>query len=169
MTGEKLTVAMHVLAVDARPLSNLMECIRQCDLDLAGVVCAPYATFGSQALSDGAVAALLGRRACLLANHGLITTGADISAAIDLAVEVEQLARQYMLSRIGGEPIRAPLGGMVRGLIDPARPATPGLKIADIDPRADPAACFQISDKALSVGGGVLEAVLTWMNRSGPV
>ena len=73
------------------------------------------------------------------------------------------------IGHVGGEPIRAPLGGVVRGLIDPARPVTPDLKIADIDPRADPAACFEISDKALSVGGGVLEAVLTWLNRSSPV
>lgn len=80
-------------------------------------------------------------------------------AAIGDLVEAGQT-----IGRIGGEPIRAPLGGMVRGLIDPARPATPGLKIADIDPRADPAACLEISDKALSVGGGVLEAILTWLN-----
>ncbi len=71
----------------------------------ADIRCAPYATFGTQALSDAAVAALAGRHACLLANHGLITTATDIDAAIDLAVEVEQLARQYMLSRIGGEPV----------------------------------------------------------------
>ena len=44
MSGSRLSVAMHVLAVDSRPLSNLMECIRQCDLDLAGVVGAPYAS-----------------------------------------------------------------------------------------------------------------------------
>jgi len=52
MTGEKLSVAMHVLAVDARPLSNVMECIRQCDLDLAGVVCAPYASGFSALVED---------------------------------------------------------------------------------------------------------------------
>ena len=52
MTGHKLTVAMHVLTVDARPLSNLMECIRQCDLDLAGVVAAPYASGLSALVED---------------------------------------------------------------------------------------------------------------------
>ncbi|MEM9736103.1 MAG: cell division protein FtsA, partial [Pseudomonadota bacterium] len=44
MTGRKLSVALHVMTVDARPLANLMECVRQCDLDLAGVVAAPYAS-----------------------------------------------------------------------------------------------------------------------------
>ena len=57
--------------------------------------CAPYFTFGSQALSDAAVAALDGRRACLLANHGVIATGADLRAALALAGEVENLAAQY--------------------------------------------------------------------------
>jgi L-fuculose-phosphate aldolase len=57
--------------------------------------CAPYHTFGTQALSDAAVAALEGRRACLLANHGVIAVGADPSAALRLAGEVENLAAQY--------------------------------------------------------------------------
>jgi L-fuculose-phosphate aldolase len=57
--------------------------------------CAPYATFGSAALSKHALKALAGRRACLLANHGLIAAGADLAAALALAVEVETLAAQY--------------------------------------------------------------------------
>ena len=57
--------------------------------------CAPYHTFGTQELSDGALAALQDRKACLLANHGVIATGADLRAAVALAGEVENLARQY--------------------------------------------------------------------------
>jgi L-fuculose-phosphate aldolase len=57
--------------------------------------CAPYHTFGTQDLSDAAVAALEGRKACLLANHGVITVGADLPAALALAGEVENLAAQY--------------------------------------------------------------------------
>jgi L-fuculose-phosphate aldolase len=57
--------------------------------------CAPYCTFGTQALSDAAVAALEGRMACLLANHGVIALGADLPAALRLAGEVENLAAQY--------------------------------------------------------------------------
>lgn len=56
--------------------------------------CAPYAPYGAQELSDHALAALEGRRACLLANHGMIAFGADVDAALLLAVEVEALARQ---------------------------------------------------------------------------
>ena len=57
--------------------------------------CAPYATFGTQALSEFAVAALDGRKACLLAHHGLIATGGDLGDALAVAVEVENLAEVY--------------------------------------------------------------------------
>jgi L-fuculose-phosphate aldolase len=57
--------------------------------------CAPYHTFGTQELSDAAVAAIEGRKACLLANHGVIALGADLHSALALAGEVENLAAQY--------------------------------------------------------------------------
>jgi L-fuculose-phosphate aldolase len=57
--------------------------------------CAPYRTFGSQELSDVALAALGKRNACLLGNHGVIALGADVTAALTLAGEVENLAAQY--------------------------------------------------------------------------
>ena len=57
--------------------------------------CAPYATFGTQELSDHALRALDGRKACLLANHGMIAVEASLSGALALAVEVEALAEQY--------------------------------------------------------------------------
>jgi len=55
--------------------------------------------------------------------------------------------------------VLAPFTGMVRGLIASGSTVTTGLKIADIDPRNDPSACHQISDKALAIGGGVVEAI----------
>jgi L-fuculose-phosphate aldolase len=70
------------------------------------IACAPYATFGSQALSDGAVKALRERKACLLAHHGVIATGASLHEALDLACEVEQLATMYLAAlRIGEPPV----------------------------------------------------------------
>lgn len=66
--------------------------------------CAPYALFGSQALSDAALAALQGRKACLLANHGMIVVGRDLAAALDLAREVETLCEQYWRALQAGEP-----------------------------------------------------------------
>lgn len=71
----------------------------------ADVRCAPYATFGSQALSDHALRALDGRKACLLANHGMIALGAHLAEALYIACEVENLARQYALSLALGGPV----------------------------------------------------------------
>jgi L-fuculose-phosphate aldolase len=61
----------------------------------ADIRCAPYHTFGTQALSDAVVAALQDRRACLLGHHGVIAIGPDVAAALALAAEVENLAAQY--------------------------------------------------------------------------
>lgn len=58
--------------------------------------CAPYATFGTEALSANALVALEGRKACLLAHHGMIATGTTLDKAMWLTVEVETLARQYL-------------------------------------------------------------------------
>ena len=78
--------------------------------------CAPYATFGTQELSDHAVAALAGRRACLLANHGMIAFGASLDAALALAVEVETLAEMYWRALQVGEPALLPDAEMARVL-----------------------------------------------------
>ncbi len=69
----------------------------------ANVRCSDYATFGTQALSDAALLALQDRRACLLANHGMIAAGRSLAEAFRLAVEVETLAEQYLrLLAVGG-------------------------------------------------------------------
>ncbi len=78
--------------------------------------CAPYATFGSQDLSDYALGALEGRKACLLANHGMICIDHDIDGVLALAVEVEALARQYCQALQIGEPVILPAAEMRRVL-----------------------------------------------------
>lgn len=66
--------------------------------------CAPYALFGTQALSDAALEALQGRKACLLANHGMIALGRDLGAALAMTVEVEGLCEQYWRALQIGAP-----------------------------------------------------------------
>ena len=66
--------------------------------------CSPYATFGTQELSDHVLVALQDRKACLMANHGLMVLGNSLKNALALAVEVENLARTYLQCLSVGEP-----------------------------------------------------------------
>ncbi len=66
--------------------------------------CARYETYGTEELSRAALAALQGRAACLLANHGMIATGPSLAKSMWLAVEVETLAQQYCNALQLGEP-----------------------------------------------------------------
>lgn len=68
------------------------------------VRCAPYALFGSQQLSDYALLALQDRKACLLANHGMIAIGETLEIALNIAQEVETLCEQYLRALQVGEP-----------------------------------------------------------------
>ncbi len=67
--------------------------------------CASYATFGTQALSDNALVAMKDRRACLLANHGMIAAGKNLADAFKYTVEVENLSELYMRALAVGEPV----------------------------------------------------------------
>ncbi len=68
------------------------------------VRCAPYATFGTQALSDVALEALKDRKACLLANHGMIVAAENLGKALAIAQELELLCEQYLSALQVGEP-----------------------------------------------------------------
>ena len=68
------------------------------------------------------------------------------------------------LGAVAGQPVTAPFDGVLRGAIRSGTTVGAGLKIGDVDPRGDPSACWEISDKSLAVGGGVLEAVLARRN-----
>ena len=70
----------------------------------ANIRCAAYATFGEQALSELALQAIAGRKACLLAHHGVIVAETSLERALGLAVTVEELAQQYLLCLPMGEP-----------------------------------------------------------------
>ncbi|MHA7817792.1 MAG: class II aldolase/adducin family protein [Pseudohaliea sp.] len=69
------------------------------------VRCAPYALFGTEDLSAAVLAALDDRKACLLANHGLIALGADLEEAVAIAEEIEALCGQYLAACEAGEPV----------------------------------------------------------------
>ncbi len=72
----------------------------------------------------------------------------------------ERVQQGQRVAVVAGQDVVAPFDGVVRGLIHAGVKVRAGLKIGDIDPRAQREHCFTISDKSLAVGGGVLEAVL---------
>lgn len=74
----------------------------------------------------------------------------------------DQISAGAELGQVGDEPVTSTIDGLVRGLIAPEFAVSAGQKIGDVDPRLD-VACDEISDKALAIGGGVLEAATTWL------
>ena len=96
------THSPHAPAVAVLRLSHPARHYSVAEARGTDVRCAPYALFGTQALSDAALEALDGRRACLLAHHGVIACGPDLPRALALAVTVEELARLFLLCRASG-------------------------------------------------------------------
>ena len=70
----------------------------------SSVRCAPYAMFGTQELSDNIIDALVDRKACLIANHGLVSIGANLAEALQIAEEIEHLCQLYVEAKKIGEP-----------------------------------------------------------------
>lgn len=80
-----------------------------------------------------------------------------------------QVREGDLLGRVGEAPVPAPTSGVLRGLLHDGLPVTAGLKIGDVDPRAAVEHCFTVSDKALAIGGGVLEAIMTYLAGRAPL
>ncbi|HKK15723.1 MAG TPA: class II aldolase/adducin family protein [Gammaproteobacteria bacterium] len=69
------------------------------------IPCAEYATFGSKTLAENVLKALGSNMACLMSNHGQICVGPDLDSTFHYAGEVENLAKQYCISRMAGGPV----------------------------------------------------------------
>jgi xanthine dehydrogenase accessory factor len=106
--------------------------------------------------TPGIVAGKGAERVLRAPNNGIVQWNAAIG---------DTVRENAIIGRIETSQIIAPFSGVIRGLIADGTHVKLGLKIGDVDPRADRDACFTISDKALAIGGGVLQAVLEWMNR----
>lgn len=87
---------------------------------------------------------------------GILSTELDIGAQVKKGQEI---------CRVGDVPVATELDGILRGLIRPGSRVAKGLKIGDVDPRGNTRYCDTISEKARSIGGAVLEAVLGEFNR----
>lgn len=75
----------------------------------------------------------------------------------------DTVRRGQVIAVVAGAPVHAPFDGVLRGLVHDGLRVAANLKIGDVDPRAVREHCFTISDKALAVAGGALEAVLEWV------
>ena len=86
---------------------------------------------------------------------------APAEGRVSWRVEIGELVvAGQLLGTVGSQAVEAPFDGVLRGAIRPGMTVPLGLKIGDVDPRGDPSACREISNKALEVGEGVLEAVV---------
>jgi xanthine dehydrogenase accessory factor len=103
-----------------------------------------------------------------IAGHGADRVLRAPRAGVLVAVHAigDALAPGEMVARVDGEAVLAPFAGMLRGLLHAGLTVQAGQKIGDVDPRARREHCFTISDKALAVAGGVLEAILAWENAA---
>jgi len=77
----------------------------------------------------------------------------------------DSVALGDVIALVNDTEVIAPFDGMLRGLVHDGLVVQAGMKIGDIDPRANRENCFTISDKSLAIGGGALEAILSWMRR----
>jgi xanthine dehydrogenase accessory factor len=73
-----------------------------------------------------------------------------------------------IVAHVDGRAVYAPFDGVLRGLVHDGLAVPAGLKIGDVDPRAKREHCFTISDKALAIGGGALQAALEWVGKQRP-
>jgi L-fuculose-phosphate aldolase len=101
---------VHTHSVAATALACLRKAIPPFHYMIAltggdNIRCAKYATFGTQELSDHALHALRGRKACLLANHGMIAAGKNLDEAFKITVEVETLSEMYLRALQAGQPV----------------------------------------------------------------
>lgn len=105
----EINAVVHTHSIFATTLACLRKDIPPFHymIALAGgdtIRCAPYALFGSQMLSDSVLAALKDRKACILANHGMIALGRDLDEALRVTIEVENLCEQYWRTLQIAEP-----------------------------------------------------------------
>ncbi|BBK40980.1 L-fuculose-phosphate aldolase [Allostella vacuolata] len=104
-----LNAVVHTHSVHATTLAIMGRSIPAIHYMIAGaggptIRCAPYATFGTAELADAVLKAMEGRRACLLAHHGVIAAHVSMARALALAGTVEELAHQYLMCLPHGEP-----------------------------------------------------------------
>jgi xanthine dehydrogenase accessory factor len=104
------------------------------------------------------------RRVLRAPADGFVTPLAKIGEYVNEGQIIAEIKSEFINRHAS---IKSPFDGVLRGLIHPRAAVTAGMKIGDVDPRGDASVCLLVSDKALAIGGGVLEAVLVKMRELG--
>ena len=91
---------------------------------------------------------------------GVADVADEAGHAVGCGVDGEIVEEGMVLGHVGGMPVVSGLSGMIRGLVHPEAELSPGVKVGDVDPRGSAIDPTLVTDKALAVGGGVLEALL---------
>jgi xanthine dehydrogenase accessory factor len=111
---------------------------------------------GSAAVNTGVPGTVGGRSADRVVR-------APVDGRIEWSAAIgDRVIAGQVLGYVDDRPVESSIDGLVRGLIAPGFAVAAGQKIGDVDPRID-VDCHEISDKALAIGGGVLEAAMTWL------
>ena len=100
----------------------------------------------------GAVVSQQAERVLRAPADGILHNHAEIGMRVTIG---------QVIARVSEQPITAPFDGILRGLLHEGLPVRQGMKVGDVDPRNNPQNAYTISEKALAIGGGVLEALLT--------
>ena len=106
----------------------------------------------------GLIGGYAGERVLRAPDDGIFHTVLDIGA---------QVKSGDVAGEVNGKPMRCTIDGVLRGLLADGTPVFKGMKSGDVDPRCKEEYCYTASDKALAVGGGVLEAVLHFAGGTG--
>jgi xanthine dehydrogenase accessory factor len=89
---------------------------------------------------------------------------APAGGVVEGAVTIgEHVHSGQLVAEVDGQGVYAQIDGVLRGLVHSGLHVDKGLKIGDIDPRAERSHCFLVSDKSLAIGGGVLEAIMSFI------
>lgn len=99
----------------------------------------------------GLIGGYAGERVLRAPDTGVFHSCAEIGAHVQAGDAV---------GTVNGLPMRCTVSGVLRGLLADGTPVTRGMKSGDVDPRDEESYCHTVSDKALAIGGGVLEAIL---------
>jgi xanthine dehydrogenase accessory factor len=114
-----------------------------------------------EVIHQGAAAANTGIPGTVAGHHADRVVRAPAAGQLEPVARIGDLvAEGQLLGKVAGQPVLSPLSGRVRGLVHPAAELSAGEKVGDIDPRGASVDPARITDKALAVAGGVLEALL---------